>query len=93
MDTLLWALGLLVIGLVAGGVARLFVHTGTKLGCLGTAALGIVGSYVGGTLGAVLFDEEFNLRRTHSLIGAIIGAVLVLLVVRLTTSRRGRWKW
>ena len=42
--------GLFVIGLLAGLIARLFVSSPTRLGCLGTALLGIVGSYAGGSL-------------------------------------------
>lgn len=81
-------LGLLVIGLVAGAIARIFVHTGTRLGCLGTIALGILGSYVGGTLGAVIFDEELDLRRSGTILGAIVGSVVALLVVKAVNGRR-----
>jgi uncharacterized membrane protein YeaQ/YmgE (transglycosylase-associated protein family) len=90
MTTLLWIVGLLFIGLVAGGIARIFVHTGTRLGCLGTALLGLVGSYVGGTLGAVLFDERLDLRRSHTLVGSIVGSVIALLVLRSANSTRWR---
>lgn len=83
---ILWLIGLFLIGLIAGGIARIFIHTGAKLGCLGTALLGILGSYVGGTLGAVLFDEELNLRRSHTFIGAIIGSVIALVVLRAVKS-------
>lgn len=89
--TLLWVIGLLLIGLIAGGIARIFVHTGARLGCLGTALLGIVGSYVGGSLGAVLFDERLDLRRSHTFLGAIIGSVLALLLLRAVASARRRW--
>lgn len=89
--TVLWVIGLLVIGLIAGGIARIFVHTGAKLGCLGTALLGIVGSYVGGSLGAVLFDERLDLRRSHTFLGAIIGSIAALLVLRAVVSARRHW--
>jgi uncharacterized membrane protein YeaQ/YmgE (transglycosylase-associated protein family) len=89
--TVLWVIGLLVIGLIAGGIARIFVHTGAKLGCLGTALLGVVGSYVGGSLGAVLFDERLDLRRSHTFLGAIIGSIAALLVLRAVVSARRHW--
>lgn len=89
--TVLWIIGLLVIGLVAGGIARIFVHTGARLGCLGTALLGVLGSYVGGSLGAVLFDERLDLRRSHTFVGAVIGSVVALLALRAVTSLRRRW--
>ena len=70
--------GLFFFGLFAGFIGRLFVRSPRRLGCLGTAALGIVGSYAGGTLGAVVFDQAFDLRRASTIIGAILGTIVVL---------------
>lgn len=81
-------LGLLVVGLLAGAIARLFVSSPQRLGCLGTAVLGIVGSYAGGSLYAVLFNDKFDLRKSSTFIGAIIGSVVVLLVWRAFTRAR-----
>jgi uncharacterized membrane protein YeaQ/YmgE (transglycosylase-associated protein family) len=80
--------GLFVIGLLAGFLARLFVSSPTRLGCLGTAVLGIVGSYAGGSLYAILFNDEFDLRKSSTFIGAVIGSVLVLLIWRAAAGRR-----
>jgi uncharacterized membrane protein YeaQ/YmgE (transglycosylase-associated protein family) len=80
--------GLFVIGLLAGLIARLFVSSPTRLGCLGTAVLGIVGSYAGGSLYAVLVNDEFDLRKASTFIGAVIGSVLVLLVWRAVAGNR-----
>ena len=80
--------GLFVIGLLAGLIARLFVSSPTRLGCLGTAVLGIVGSYAGGSLYAVLFNDKFDLRKANTFIGAVIGSVLVLLVWKAVTKNR-----
>ncbi|HEY9473456.1 MAG TPA: GlsB/YeaQ/YmgE family stress response membrane protein [Mycobacteriales bacterium] len=88
--TLLWVVGLLLIGLIAGGIARIFVHTGARLGCLGTALLGVLGSYVGGSLGAVLFDERLDLRRSHTFLGAILGSIIALVILRAVNSARRR---
>jgi len=81
-------IGLFVIGLLAGLIARLFVSSPTRLGCLGTAVLGIVGSYAGGSLYAVLFNDKFDLRKANTFIGAVIGSVLVLLVWKAVTKNR-----
>jgi uncharacterized membrane protein YeaQ/YmgE (transglycosylase-associated protein family) len=83
-------LGLLVVGLLAGAIARLLVSSPQRLGCLGTALLGIVGSYAGGSLYAVLFQDTFDLRKASTFIGAIIGSVLLLALWRLVarSSRR-----
>jgi uncharacterized membrane protein YeaQ/YmgE (transglycosylase-associated protein family) len=82
-------LGLLLVGLLAGAIARLFVSSPQRLGCLGTALLGIVGSYAGGSLYSVLFDDKFDLRKSSTFIGAIIGSVLVLLLWRAFERIRG----
>ena len=80
--------GLFVIGLLAGLIARLFVSSPTRLGCLGTAVLGIVGSYAGGSLYAVLVNDKFDLRKANTFIGAVIGSVLVLLVRTAVAKNR-----
>ena len=80
--------GLFVIGLLAGLIARLFVSSPTRLGCLGTAVLGIVGSYAGGSLYAVLVNDKFDLRKANTFIGAVIGSVLVLLVWKAVAKNR-----
>ncbi len=81
-------LGLFLLGLVAGGIARLFIRSPERLGCLGTALLGIVGSYAGGTLGALLFNDRFDIRKASTFLGAIAGSMVVLAVWRLVDGRR-----
>ena len=44
----------LLIGLVAGFIARWLVPGPDPMGWLGTLILGIVGSFVGGTLAAII---------------------------------------
>jgi len=81
-------IGLFVIGLFAGLIARLFVGSPSRLGCLGTALLGVIGSYAGGSVYAILAYDHFDLRRSSTFIGAVIGTVLVLLVWRSVAGRR-----
>ena len=89
---ILYILGLLLVGLLAGGIARLLVHSPERLGCLGTALLGIIGSYAGGSLWALLAYDRFDLRKASTFVGAVIGSIIVLLVWRLFAgSRRRRW--
>lgn len=85
---MLYILGLLLVGLLAGALARLIVSSPQRLGCLGTSLLGIVGSYAGGSLYAVLFNDKFDLRKANTFIGAVIGSVLVLLVWKAVTKNR-----
>ena len=85
---MLYILGLLLVGLLAGALARLIVSSPQRLGCLGTSLLGIVGSYAGGSLYAVLFDDKFDLRKASTFIGAVIGSILLLLAWRAIEHAR-----
>jgi uncharacterized membrane protein YeaQ/YmgE (transglycosylase-associated protein family) len=80
-------LGLLIVGLLAGAIARLFVGSPERLGCLGTAALGIIGSFVGGSLWSILFYNHFDLRRASTFIGSIVGTIIVLVIWRAVDRR------
>jgi uncharacterized membrane protein YeaQ/YmgE (transglycosylase-associated protein family) len=75
---------LIVIGVIAGYLARLLVPGKDSIGFLGTVALGIVGSFIGGFLGYLIFDKDFGegALQASGLIGSIIGAVLALLAWR-----------
>jgi uncharacterized membrane protein YeaQ/YmgE (transglycosylase-associated protein family) len=76
----------LLIGLVAGFIARALVPGPDPMGWLGTMVLGIVGSLVGGTLAALLFGGTLALSAA-GIVGSIIGAIIVLLVWRQVGSR------
>jgi uncharacterized membrane protein YeaQ/YmgE (transglycosylase-associated protein family) len=78
----------LLIGLVAGFIARALVPGPDPMGWLGTLVLGIVGSFVGGTLAALVFDRTLDISAS-GLIGSIIGAIVVLLIWRAMGGRRG----
>ncbi len=51
---------LVVVGIVAGYLARLLVPGRDPMSFVQTMVLGIVGSFVGGFLGYVLFDKDFG---------------------------------
>jgi uncharacterized membrane protein YeaQ/YmgE (transglycosylase-associated protein family) len=84
--SLLW---LLVIGLLAGLLARLIVPGKDSMSLIATLVLGVAGSVVGGLLlGLVtggLRDRGFG---PAGLIGSVIGAVIVLLLYDRWTARR-----
>ncbi len=71
-------IGWLLVGLVAGGLARLLVPGRDPMGLIGTVLLGLVGSLVGGFLADVLFDDE-----AIGLFGSVVGAIIVLLAYRI----------
>jgi len=83
---------LLVVGLIAGAVARLLVPGRDPMGCLGTILLGVVGSFVGGFIWNLVEYHRFAPHKFHTvgIIGSILGAILVLIILRLTGAERGR---
>ena len=80
---------LLIIGAIAGFVARAIVPGRDPMGVVATIVLGIVGSFIGGFLGALLFGKDAinGLLQPSGIIGSIIGAVIALLVYRAVSSR------
>lgn len=78
MGLLAW----IAVGFVVGVIARMLVPTGRHLGCLGTIVVGMVGSVIGGALTSLAGGDGVELVRS-GWIGSIIGAVVLLTVVRL----------
>lgn len=83
---------LLFFGLLFGAVARLLVPGRDPMGCIGTWALGVAGSFVGGFLGYVLFgvDIDDGPLQPGGIVGSILGAVVLLLIGRAMGRRRTR---
>jgi uncharacterized membrane protein YeaQ/YmgE (transglycosylase-associated protein family) len=83
---------LLVVGLVAGFIARALVPGRDSMSVGQTLILGIVGSFVGGFIGYALMhkDSDDGAFQASGIIGSIIGAVICLLIYRAVTSRSGR---
>jgi uncharacterized membrane protein YeaQ/YmgE (transglycosylase-associated protein family) len=77
----------LIVGLIAGFIARALVPGPDRMGWLGTMILGIVGSFVGGTLAALLFGGTLDVSPT-GLVGSVIGAIVVLLIWRAMGGER-----
>lgn len=82
MGIIVW----LIVGLVAGAIARLLVPGPDPMGFLGTLALGLMGSFVGGFLGNLIFHGNLDLEAT-GIIGSIIGGVIALLIYRSVNRR------
>jgi len=83
---------LLVVGLIAGAVARLLVPGRDPIGLFGTILLGVVGSFVGGFIWNLVEYHRFAPHKFHTvgIIGSILGAILLLILMRLTGTERGR---
>jgi uncharacterized membrane protein YeaQ/YmgE (transglycosylase-associated protein family) len=70
----------LVFGLVVGFIARAIMPGTQKMGMLATMLLGVVGSFIGGFIGALLTDSRVLDFNTAGVIGSIIGALIALAV-------------
>jgi len=81
---------LIIIGAIAGFIARALVPGKDPMGIAATIVLGIVGSFIGGFLGWALFGKDFDegALQPSGIIGSILGAIIALLVYR-TATRRG----
>ena len=77
----------LIVGLLAGAIARALVPGPDPMGLLGTMLLGLVGSVIGGLIGNLFVACDQDLTPA-GLIGSILGAVIALLVYRAATRRR-----
>lgn len=80
---------LIVVGIIAGYLARLIVPGEDPMGFFGTMILGIIGSFIGGFLGFIIFGHDFDdgAFQASGIIGSIIGAIIALLVWRAVGGR------
>jgi uncharacterized membrane protein YeaQ/YmgE (transglycosylase-associated protein family) len=83
-------ISIIVIGLIAGALARLIVPGRQDISIPLTILLGIVGSLVGGFLGYLIFhkDSSSGFFQLSGIIGSVIGAVIVLLIWTRVGGRR-----
>jgi uncharacterized membrane protein YeaQ/YmgE (transglycosylase-associated protein family) len=76
-----------VMGLLAGALARFLTPGDDSMGCISTVIVGVVGAFVGGFIATLLGFGGFRAFDIYSLVVATLGAVVLLLVVRLFRGR------
>jgi uncharacterized membrane protein YeaQ/YmgE (transglycosylase-associated protein family) len=81
-----------LIGLIAGAIAKALMPGKDPGGCLVTMLIGIAGGLLGGWLGKVIFGVHSINGFFHlsTWIAAIVGSVIVLLLYRLFMGQRSR---
>ncbi len=84
MSILAW----IVLGLIAGAIAKTLMPGDDPGGFIVTALIGIVGAVIGGFLGNTLLGRDLSGFSLWSLVLAVIGALLLLWVYRMTTKRK-----
>ena len=71
-------LGLLVVGLIIGALARLLKPGRQRLGLLATLALGVVGALIGGVVASLLGTGDVFELNVLGFVVAVIAAVLLI---------------
>lgn len=79
-------IGTLIIGLIAGALAKLILPGRQGGGIIVTMLLGVVGAFVATWLGQAL--GWYGPNEGAGLIGAVLGAIIVLLIWGAATRRR-----
>jgi uncharacterized membrane protein YeaQ/YmgE (transglycosylase-associated protein family) len=79
----------IIIGLIAGLIARAILPGRQSMGLVATTLLGMVGSLIGGLIGS-LFRRDGQLFDLHptGILMSVVGAVVVLLLVGAAGRRR-----
>jgi len=85
-------IGWIILGLLAGVIAKLVLPGDDPGGIIVTTLIGIAGAFIGGLIAKALgfgdpIDEFFDLS---TWLGAIIGSIILLLGYRLIAGRRDR---
>ncbi|MBW4649128.1 MAG: GlsB/YeaQ/YmgE family stress response membrane protein [Kastovskya adunca ATA6-11-RM4] len=88
MNILAW----IVLGLIAGAIAKAIYPGSQGGGILGTMLLGIIGAFVGGTVATLLSTGQLAFTATTlsipGILVAILGAILAIFIWQSLTHRR-----
>lgn len=79
-------LTIIILGGLAGGLAKLLMPGRDPGGCIITILLGIAGAFLGTWLGQLL--HFFRPGEKAGFVGAVVGAFLILLIYRILLGRR-----
>jgi uncharacterized membrane protein YeaQ/YmgE (transglycosylase-associated protein family) len=87
-------LAFLVFGLLAGLVARAVTPGRQAIGCLPTLAVGVVGAFIGGLIGDLVFGHKVRPAwHLGPFLLAVVGAVVLLLALEALAGRRRPRGW
>ncbi|NKX50344.1 GlsB/YeaQ/YmgE family stress response membrane protein [Arthrobacter deserti] len=81
----------LILGLIAGAIAKLILPGDQAGGWLATLVLGVIGALLGGWIGSALFGVGLEeIWSIQTWIVAIVGSTIVLLIWGFITRGRSR---
>jgi uncharacterized membrane protein YeaQ/YmgE (transglycosylase-associated protein family) len=85
LDIVLWIL----FGALAGWIASKIMKTDAQMGAMANIVVGIIGAFIGGFVVRMLTGNEVDGFNIGSLLVAILGAVILLAIVKAVTRGRG----
>jgi len=84
-------LSFIILGLIAGAIAKAILPGRQGGGWIATLILGVIGALLGGWLGGLLFDFDYQgFFDIGSWVVAIVGALIVLVIYGAITRRGAR---
>ncbi len=78
----------IILGLVAGFLARAIMPGRQSMGVIATTLLGMVGSVLGGFIGNLINGDRLFDLHAAGIIGSVIGAIIVLALTGVGRGRR-----
>lgn len=82
-------IGWIIVGLIAGSVAKAILADRASGGWLNSLLLGVIGAVVGGWLGSIIFDTDLgSIWNLRTWVLAIAGSVVVLWLWSAITGRK-----
>ncbi len=82
LNIILWIL----FGALAGWIASMIMGTNAQQGAIGNIVVGIIGAVIGGWIVGI-FGASVSGFNLGSLLVAILGAIILLFIIRLFTGR------
>jgi uncharacterized membrane protein YeaQ/YmgE (transglycosylase-associated protein family) len=86
MSILAW----IIVGIIAGWLARMVVPGEGPGGLIGDLIIGIVGAFIGGWVFGFFGHAGVTGLNIGSIVVAFIGGVILLLIIRAVTGKRAR---
>jgi uncharacterized membrane protein YeaQ/YmgE (transglycosylase-associated protein family) len=86
LEVVLW----IIFGALAGWIASMIMGTDGRMGAGGNIVVGILGAFIGGFLFRLIGGAGVTGFNLSSLIISIVGAVILLAIVRLFSGHGAR---
>jgi uncharacterized membrane protein YeaQ/YmgE (transglycosylase-associated protein family) len=78
----------IVLGLIAGAIAKFIMPGRDPGGIFVTIIIGIVGAVIGGAIGNTLGVGDVTGVNLWSIVLAVVGSIVLLFIYRMVTNRR-----